>query len=76
MIKFHHLIWTVIASIGLILSTSQSFAQQTDPGDQPGLLANDSVEVDPEFRRTMVLYRTSERRRGPSSSRHPSAIST
>src|ERR1700692_2804302 len=60
MIKFRHLIWTVIASVGLILPTSQSFAQQNDPGDQPGLIADDSVELDPEFRRTMVLYRTTE----------------
>jgi lipoprotein-anchoring transpeptidase ErfK/SrfK len=60
MIKFRHLIWTVIAAIGLMLSASQSFAQQNDPGDQPGLIADDSVELDPEFRRTMVLYRTTE----------------
>ena len=60
MIKFRHLIWTVVATIGLMLSASQSFAQQNDPGDQPGLIADDSVELDPEFRRTMVLYRTTE----------------
>jgi lipoprotein-anchoring transpeptidase ErfK/SrfK len=60
MIKFRHLIWTVVAAIGLTLSASQSFAQQHDPGDQPGLIADDSVELDPEFRRTMVLYRTTE----------------
>ena len=60
MLKLRHLIWTIIAAVGLVLSTSQSFAQQSDPGDQPGLLADDSVELDPEFRRTMVLYRTSE----------------
>jgi lipoprotein-anchoring transpeptidase ErfK/SrfK len=60
MIKFRHLIWTVVAAIGLMLSASQSFAQQNDPGDQPGLIADDSVQLDPEFRRTMVLYRTTE----------------
>src|ERR1700754_1543161 len=60
MVKFRQLIWTVIATIGLMLSASQSFAQQNDPGDQPGLIADDSVELDPEFRRTMVLYRTTE----------------
>ena len=47
MITFRHLIWTVIAAIGLMLSASQSFAQQNDPGDQPGLIADDSVELDP-----------------------------
>jgi len=60
MVTSRHLIWTVVATIGLFLSTSQSFAQKNDPGDQPGLLADDSVELDPEFRRTAVLYRTSE----------------
>ena len=60
MTKFRHLIWTVIAAAGLILSVSQSFAQQPDVGDQPGLLPDDSVELDPEFRRTAVLYRTTE----------------
>jgi lipoprotein-anchoring transpeptidase ErfK/SrfK len=60
MITFRHLIWTVVATMGLMLSASQSFAQQNDPGDQPGLIADDSVELDPEFRRTMVLYRTTE----------------
>ena len=60
MITFRHLIWTFIATAGLMLSAAPSFAQQNDPGDQPGLIADDSVELDPEFRRTMVLYRTTE----------------
>src|ERR1700737_2816321 len=60
MTKFRHLIWMVMAAIGLMLSLSQSFAQQPDVGDQPGLLPDDSVELDPEYRRTAVLYRTSE----------------
>src|SRR3984893_10268847 len=60
MTKFRHLIWIVMAAIGLMLSLSQSFAQQPDVGDQPGLLPDDSVELDPEYRRTAVLYRTTE----------------
>src|SRR5258708_9694770 len=60
MTKFHRLIWKFIALVGLIISTSQSFAQQNDPGDQPGLLVDDSVVLYPVFRRTAVLYRTSE----------------
>src|SRR5258706_16362048 len=60
MTKFRHLIWMVVAAAGLILSVSQSYAQQPDVGDQPGLLPDDSVELDPEFRRTAVLYRTAE----------------
>ena len=34
--------------------------RQPDVGDQPGLIADDSVELDPEFRKTAVLYRTNE----------------
>ena len=49
MTKFRHLIWMMIAAVGLMLSVSQSFAQQPDVGDQPGLLPDDSVELDPEF---------------------------
>jgi lipoprotein-anchoring transpeptidase ErfK/SrfK len=62
MTKFRHLIWMVIAAGGLILSAPQSQAQtrQPDVGDQPGLIADDSVELDPQFRKTAVLYRTSE----------------
>ena len=60
MIKFRHLLWMMIAAAGLLLSVSQSFAQKNDPGDQPGLLADESFELDPEFRRTTVLYRTTE----------------
>src|SRR6266699_2305359 len=51
MMKFRHLIWMIIAAAGLMLSISQSFAQQPDVGDQPGLLADDSVELDPEYKR-------------------------
>ena len=60
MIKFRDLIWMTIAAMGLMLSVSQSFAQQPDRGDQPGLIPDDSLELDPEFRKTAVLYRTSE----------------
>src|SRR5438445_1891605 len=62
MTKFRHLIWMVIAASGLVLSTPQSQAQtrQPDVGDQPGLIADDSVELDPQFRKTAVLYRTNE----------------
>ena len=38
MTKFRHLIWMLIATAGLILSTTQSQAQLRSPdvGDQPG----------------------------------------
>src|SRR4029078_2155256 len=62
MTKFRHLIWMVIAASGLVLSAAQSNAQtrQPDVGDQPGLLADDNVQLDPQFRKTAVLYRTKE----------------
>jgi lipoprotein-anchoring transpeptidase ErfK/SrfK len=44
----------------LLHSASHSYAQQPDVGDQPGLLADDSVELDPEFKKQAVLYRTTE----------------
>ena len=60
MTNLRHLIWTMAAAAGLMLSASQSFAQKPDVGDQPGLIADDSVELDPQFKRTAVLYRTTE----------------
>ena len=47
MTKFRYLIWTLIAASGLFLSASQSQAQlrQPDVGDQPGLIADDSVRA-------------------------------
>ena len=52
----------VIAAVGLMLPASQSQAQlrQPDVGDQPGLIADDSGELDPELRKMAVLYRTNE----------------
>ena len=62
MTMFRRLIWMLIATGGLILFASQSQAQmrQPDVGDQPGLLPDESVQLDPQFRKTAVLYRTSE----------------
>jgi lipoprotein-anchoring transpeptidase ErfK/SrfK len=60
MTKFRHLIWMVIAAGGLMLSVSQSQAQSNDVGDQPGLVPDDNVELDPEWRKQVVYYRTNE----------------
>jgi lipoprotein-anchoring transpeptidase ErfK/SrfK len=60
MMKFRQLIWMAIATGGLMLSVSHSMAQQPDPGDQPGLLADDRYQLDPEWQKQMVLYRTTE----------------
>ena len=60
MIKFRHLTPMLVIAAGLLLSASPGFAQQSDPGDEPGLIADDSVELDPQFRKQMVLYRTTE----------------
>ena len=60
MTNFRHLILTTVAAATLTLSATQSYAQKPDVGDQPGLIADDSVELDPQFRKTAVLYRTSE----------------
>ena len=45
MTRFRHLIWMMIAAAGLMLSVSHGYAQQPDVGDQPGLLADDSVRA-------------------------------
>src|SRR5262249_23592260 len=60
MTKLRHLTWMLTAAIGLVLSTPASYAQSQDPGDQPGLVADDSYQLDPEWQKQMVLYRTTE----------------
>ncbi|CAN5453326.1 L,D-transpeptidase [soil metagenome] len=54
-------IWLqLVVAAGLLLSASTSFAAQPDVGDQPGLIPDDSVQLEPEFQKTMVFYRTTE----------------
>jgi lipoprotein-anchoring transpeptidase ErfK/SrfK len=60
MIAFRRWISLLSVMAGLVFSVSPGFAQQPDVGDQPGLIADDSVQLEPQFQRTMVLYRTSE----------------
>jgi lipoprotein-anchoring transpeptidase ErfK/SrfK len=60
MSRLRHLTWTMMAAIGLLLTATQSYAQRPDPGDQPGLVADEAVELDPEFRKQAVYYRTNE----------------
>jgi lipoprotein-anchoring transpeptidase ErfK/SrfK len=60
MTKLRHLIWILTAATGLVLSTSANYAQSQDPGDQPGLVADDTYQLDPEWQKQMVLYRTTE----------------
>jgi lipoprotein-anchoring transpeptidase ErfK/SrfK len=61
MIAFRRPIWLSFAlAAGLIFSASHGFAQQPDVGDQPGLIPDDTVQLEPEYQRQMVLYRTTE----------------
>jgi lipoprotein-anchoring transpeptidase ErfK/SrfK len=60
MTTFRHLTWMLIAAVGLVFSTSQSHAQKRPDADEPGLVADDSYELDPQFRKQVVYYRTSE----------------
>jgi lipoprotein-anchoring transpeptidase ErfK/SrfK len=60
MTDFRRLTGALIAAIGLILSAPHAFAQQPDRGDEPGLVADDSYELDPEWQKQVVYYRTNE----------------
>jgi lipoprotein-anchoring transpeptidase ErfK/SrfK len=60
MTKLRQLIWMSIAAVGLMLPALPSYAQQQDPGDQPGLVADDGYQLDPEWQKQVVLYRTTE----------------
>jgi lipoprotein-anchoring transpeptidase ErfK/SrfK len=60
--NFHRPIWIKVCLIGLMFFVSSSRAQQLrqDPGDEPGLVADDSYQLDPEWRKDVVYYRTPE----------------
>jgi lipoprotein-anchoring transpeptidase ErfK/SrfK len=61
MTTLRHLIWILMAATGVLLFPSQSFAQQRqDVGDQPGRVADDGYQLDPEWQKQVVLYRTTE----------------
>ncbi len=60
MTTYRHLILMLMATLGLMLAATPGRAQQPDVGDQPGLLPDDSVELDPEFQKQVVYYRTTE----------------
>ncbi len=60
MSKFRSLVWTVMTAASLLLSASPGFAQQSNDADQPGLIADDSYQLDPEWQKQMVYYRTTE----------------
>jgi len=61
MTAFRHMSWMMKAAIALVLSTPHGQAQQqNDPGDQPGLVADDSYQLDPEWQKQVVYYRTTE----------------
>jgi lipoprotein-anchoring transpeptidase ErfK/SrfK len=60
MTKIRHLICSAIAATALMLAVSHGFAQQPADSDQPGLLADDSYQLDPEWQKQMVYYRTTE----------------
>jgi lipoprotein-anchoring transpeptidase ErfK/SrfK len=60
MTSFRHLIWMLIAAVGLVFSSTQSHAQKRPDADEPGLIADDRYELSPQFRKQTVYYRTSE----------------
>ena len=50
-----------IAAAAFIFTAAPSHAQQpADDGDQPGLIADDTLQLPPEYQRQMVSYRSSE----------------
>ncbi|MHC2338340.1 L,D-transpeptidase [Bradyrhizobium sp. USDA 4454] len=60
MTNLRHLVWMLIATGALVLSTSQGFAQSRPDADEPGLIADDNYELDPEWQKQVVYYRTNE----------------
>src|SRR3569833_1009150 len=49
-----------VAALSLVVSAPSVFAQQPDRGDEPGLIADDGYQLDPEWQKQVVYYRTTE----------------
>ena len=60
MTGFRHLTWMLIAAFGLVFSTTQSDAQKRPDADEPGLVADDGYELEPEWKKQVVYFRTTE----------------
>ena len=60
MTNFRHLTWMLIAAFGLVFSATQSHAQKRPDADEPGLIADDGYELEPEWKKQVVYYRTTE----------------
>ena len=60
MTGFRHLTWMLIAVFGLVFSTTQSHAQKRPDADEPGLVADDGYELEPEWQKQVVYFRTTE----------------
>lgn len=59
--RFPRLLSRVVAAAALVtLAAMPSYAQQQDPGDEPGLIADDGYVLPPEWQKQMVYFRTSE----------------
>jgi lipoprotein-anchoring transpeptidase ErfK/SrfK len=60
MTGFRHLTWMLIAAFGLVFSSAQSHAQKRPDADEPGLVADDGYELEPEWQKQVVYFRTTE----------------
>ena len=60
MTGFRHLTWMLIAAFGLVLSTTQSDAQKRPDADEPGRVADDGYELEPEWTIQALYLRTTE----------------
>ncbi len=61
MIRFRRLTWLALTAAGLVFSATQASAQrQHEDVEQPGLVADDGYELDPEWQKQVVYFRTNE----------------
>ena len=60
MTKLRHLALAFTMAAGLLVPLAASQAQQPDRGDEPGLVADDGYELEPEWQKQLVYYRTTE----------------
>ncbi len=60
MTTFRHLTWMLIAAFGLVFSSTKSHEKKRPDADEPGLVADDAYELEPEWQKQVVYFRSTE----------------
>jgi lipoprotein-anchoring transpeptidase ErfK/SrfK len=53
-------IWLALVCAAVLATALPAYAQSRDDDDQPGVIPDDTLQLEPQFQKQMVFYRTNE----------------